>query len=286
MTEMPTLVYLAEPIDQIPADAGPTVADDHLTEGLELRHRLREGGFNLFKARSGWEAKHADPRIDRLNRQVLYQADCLVAWLPEGIPSIGVPAEIEAATARGIPAVVLHTKMSNALAANSLVTVIDHPSSVVDVVEHVVRIHPRPAAASIQLVIRDGMVLPQRAYDDDAGIDLNTAIGVTLNPGEYADVRTQVDGCELPPNCWGFITGRSSTIRKRGIHVPNGVIDPGWRGPLYVGAHNLTNEPVHIKVGDRLGQLILIPSVAAHAIQVASVGDHPRGLNGFGSSGD
>jgi dUTP pyrophosphatase len=278
-----TLIYFAEPIDQACSTAyGPL-----RTLANAVHEDLRGTGCVIYRPRTALYTSVLDPRVDRLNRVWLYQADVLVAILPAGVPSIGVPAEIEAATARGIPAVVIHDGASQSLTANPLVTICPDQHAVVDAVAHAIREHPRPEAdETIRMVIRDGGEAPRRVYADDAGIDLNTAIGVTLEPYGYADIRTQVDAVELPPGYWGLVTGRSSTIRQRRIHVPTGVIDPGWRGALFVGAYNLTDQPVVVKVGDRLGQLILIPAIPAPVQVVGAVSDHQRGLNGFGSSGE
>lgn len=278
----PIMVYLAEPIDQVrPGTPGDK---ERFLTGAGLRESLHHARFGIFSPQAAFFAPQLDPRIESINRTALYQADAIVAYLPAGIPSIGVPLEIEAATARGIPAVVLHDGHSQALAGNPLVTIIDHPSSAAEAVRVAIREHPKPDM-SLRLVVREGMVAPRRAYDDDAGVDLNTAIGVVIEPRGFADIHTQVAAVELPPGYWGLVTGRSSTLRQRGLLVPNGVIDPGWRGPLYVGAYNLTDEPVTVKVGDRIGQLILVPLRPAPIVTVDAVSEHDRGVNGFGSSG-
>jgi len=141
------------------------------------------------------------------------------------------------------------------------------------------------AGDPIQLVVREGAVSPSRSYADDAGLDLATANPYTIQPGQFVDVHTQVDAVQLPPGFWGLITGRSSTLRKLGLHVPVAVIDPGWRGPLFVGVWNLSKHPVTVNPGDRLGQLILVPNNPASVLLVPEVQDASRGLAGFGSSG-
>jgi dUTP pyrophosphatase len=126
---------------------------------------------------------------------------------------------------------------------------------------------------------------PTRAYADDAGIDLYTAKDTTIEPGDFVDIHTTVEKVQLPDGYWGMITGRSSTLRTYRLHVPQAVIDPGWRGPLFVGAWNLGGNPVHIKAGQRIGQLILIPNNPAAVRVVDMVDAAPRGESGFGSSG-
>lgn len=340
--DQPPLVYFAEPIDK--------AAGLNFQLAAEMHGTLSMWGCTVYRPSAAWRARHPDPRVEQINRSALYQADAIVAYLDENTPSIGVPAEIEAATARGIPAVVHYTGQSFALAGNPLVTVIDSPTSVIQILEQALKEHPReerpptaihPTAAMheaahvmadggiltaaqytqafrpddpppflgsrlirdayekitantrydqplrnpIRLQIADGAQPPARAYHDDAGIDLTTARETTIEPGQYVDIHTQVTATQLPPGYWGMITGRSSALRKWRLHIPIAIIDPGWRGPLFVGVWNLGGNPVTVKPGDRLGQLILIPNNPAPVLAVTQVDEHPRGLNGFGSSG-
>jgi dUTP pyrophosphatase len=270
------LCYLAEPIDAAHRNLSRTMDD--------MAAALKIWGANTYRAAKAFHCPELDPRVDQINRQVLYRCDVIVAYLDTKTPSIGVPSEIEAATARGIPAVVHYTGTSFVLAGNPLVTVIDHPSSVVQAVEHALK-NLSDRDDRIRVVLVDGGDLPIRKYVDDAGLDLTTAIDVEIKPGEFRDIRTQVKAVELPPGYWGMITGRSSTLRKHGLHVPMAVIDPGWRGPLFVGVWNLSPNPVMITAGNRLGQLICLPNHPHPVVSVDTVTEAPRGLNGFGSSG-
>ena len=52
--------------------------------------------------------------------------------------------------------------------------------------------------------LRDGAVLPQSAYDGDAGLDLAACEGVTLGPGERALVGTGL-AVAIPPGYAGFV---------------------------------------------------------------------------------
>lgn len=274
----PILAYLAEPIDQH-ARVVPGVA--------EIRSALQYAGFNTYRPRRAFECYGTlDPRIDQINRDALYRADIVIAALPAGHASIGVPTEIEAATARGIPALVYHDGSSYALAANPLVTVVDTTIGIgVRALEIVGDRRSNHHADHLRVILADGWDPPARGYADDAGIDLVCTQSVQVPAGVFVDLSTQVVAMQLPRGQWGMVTGRSSTIRQRGLHVPTGVIDPGWRGALYVGAWNLTHCAVDVAAGDRLGQLVMIPASTAAITVVKQVDPHPRGGNGFGSTG-
>lgn len=129
-----------------------------------------------------------------------------------------------------------------------------------------------------------GDVPSPQVYSGDAGYDLKVSQHVTIEPHEFVDVPTGLQ-IALPEGYWGMITGRSSTIRKYGLHVPTGVIDNGWRGDLFVGAYNLGPDTVRLYAGDRIGQLILFPLVHTHFVVVDSLPPSDRGTNGFGSTG-
>lgn len=135
------------------------------------------------------------------------------------------------------------------------------------------------------VLFQDEARIPERKYVGDAGVDLVTSQEVVVPPGEFRDVPTGLR-IGLPPGFYARITGRSSTLRKRGLLVSEGIIDNGYTGPLFSGVWNLTSEPVTIAVGERVAQLILHPITAVPFLQVNDiVSADGRGSNGFGSSG-
>lgn len=132
-------------------------------------------------------------------------------------------------------------------------------------------------------------VIPTRAYQDDAGFDLYVARTVVIPARGFKDVSCGV-AVELPGATWGFLTGRSSTLRKRGLLVHTGIIDVGYRGELFAGVWNLTDHDVEVVAGERISQLIILQNRTAEVMVRELVGDeeftpHARGVRGFGSSG-
>lgn len=298
------IAYVAQPIDQaydITAWAGDVgrICDE-----------LRGAGYHTYQPARAWATPkppgpaELDPRLEEVNGWALRRADVLVAYLPPRVPTIGVPMEINQALHYRIPVVVVTEAESYSLqregviVVNSWLLAVDavrahehnHPwfltrrpgvSRDLDLIKDRLWTEPEP----IRLVIQEGAKVPARAYPDDAGLDLTTAREYTIAPGAFVDIHTQVDAVQLPAGHWGLITGRSSTLRKHGLHVPVAVIDPGWRGPLFVGVWNLSKKSVGVYPGDRLGQLIILPNNPAPVLSVSAVEDADRGLAGFGSSG-
>ena len=127
---------------------------------------------------------------------------------------------------------------------------------------------------------------PRRSHPDDAGFDLSVTREITIPPGQFMDLPTNV-WVALPPGWWGLITGRSSSLRKLGLLVHSGVIDTGYRGELYGGAFNLSPAPVTIHPGDRVAQFIPIPLPDLVPLYTADAEPPPgsRGEAGFGSTG-
>lgn len=133
-------------------------------------------------------------------------------------------------------------------------------------------------------VVADVDHLPTKTYPDDAGFDLYVHERVTIPSQQFRDVAM---GCrvQLPPNHWGMLIGRSSTIRARRLLVYMGVIDHGWRGPLFAGVYNLGDTAHTLEPGDRIAQLIVVPVPQLTQCRTTRLDPHPRGHNGFGSSG-
>jgi len=124
----------------------------------------------------------------------------------------------------------------------------------------------------------------QRAYCDDAGIDLYVQGDHIIEAGGFKDLPLGIS-VELPEGYWAFLTGRSSTLRKRGLLVNTGIIDHGYRGPLFAGVFNLGSVEAAVQHGARVAQLILLPTWSGPMVLVDQLDAHPRGSAGFGSSG-
>lgn len=128
----------------------------------------------------------------------------------------------------------------------------------------------------------------KRGYFGDAGLDLEVSEDTVIPPGGFVDVPSGV-AVQLPAGYWAMLVGRSSTLRKRGLLVVQGIIDNGYRGELFAGVQNLQHgRDVEVKAGERLAQLILVP-LWNGGVNYLGEGDDlsssKRGTNGFGSTG-
>lgn len=128
--------------------------------------------------------------------------------------------------------------------------------------------------------------LPTKAHSSDIGFDLYADFDMTLYPLEPMKISTGIS-CGFPPGYAGLILDRSS-MGAKGIKVMGGVIDQAYTGDLIVCLVYMDRDPhkiIKIAKGDKIAQLVLIPSYEVSIIEVAQLGDTERGEKGFGSSG-
>ncbi|MBR3159260.1 MAG: dUTP diphosphatase [Atopobiaceae bacterium] len=129
--------------------------------------------------------------------------------------------------------------------------------------------------------------LPSYAYEGDAGLDLRANEEVILQPFERRLIPTGL-AIAIPEGYAGFVQPRSGMALKRGLSMANtpGLIDSHYRGELKVVAINLdAREPIHIKRGERIAQLVIQRTPCVHLIEVDALDETDRGMGGFGSSG-
>ena len=134
--------------------------------------------------------------------------------------------------------------------------------------------------------LRDDAVLPQSAYDGDAGLDLTACEQVTLAPGERALVGTGL-ALAIPPGYAGFVQPRSGLATRHGITIVNtpGLVDSGYRGELRVVLLNTDpSESFTVEPGMRIAQLVILETPAVAVVEVDALPESVRGVRGFGSS--
>lgn len=135
--------------------------------------------------------------------------------------------------------------------------------------------------------VRPDAVLPSRAYDGDAGLDLPAAEAVVLAPGERAVVGTGL-AVAVPEGHAGFVQPRSGLAAKHGITIVNapGLVDSGYRGEVMVVLLNTdARERFVVERGMRVAQLVVVPVPGVEVDEVDELPDSERGARGHGSSG-
>lgn len=131
-------------------------------------------------------------------------------------------------------------------------------------------------------------VTPSYAKDGDAGLDI-TAISrdiVITEDYEYIEYGTGL-AFEIPVGYVGLLFPRSS-ISKKDILLSNavGVIDSGYRGEVSFRFKRLAWDSTIYNVGDKIGQLIILPYPQIQLEQAKELSETERGEGGYGSTGN
>ena len=131
--------------------------------------------------------------------------------------------------------------------------------------------------------LHEEAVIPKYAKNGDAGMDL-TAIDVSADEGTIT-YKTGL-AIEIPRWHVGLLFPRSS-VYKTGQSLTNcvGVIDSGYRGEIML-KFTLSAYGREYNIGDRVGQLIIIPYPRIEFEEVQSLTKTDRGEGGYGSTGD
>jgi dUTP pyrophosphatase len=134
--------------------------------------------------------------------------------------------------------------------------------------------------------LREDAIVPQRAYDGDAGLDLVACEPAEIAPGERVVVGTGL-AVAIPEGHAGFVQPRSGLAAEHGVTVLNtpGLIDSGYRGEVRVILLNTDEEtPFVVEPGMRIAQLVVVPIASIGTAEVDQLPATERGARGFGSS--
>lgn len=133
-----------------------------------------------------------------------------------------------------------------------------------------------------------GAKVPTYAHDTDAAADLYAMKDQTIQAYSYGNKIATGVKIQLPEGWLALIIPRSSIGAKTPLRLSNsvGLIDSGYRGELGVLYDNISDVPYDIHAGDRIAQLLVMPSYRFQAKVVDILADSDRGEGGFGSSGN
>lgn len=136
-------------------------------------------------------------------------------------------------------------------------------------------------------------VIPSYATKGDAGLDL-TAVSKSYD--EYGNTVFDTGlAFEIPEGFVGLLFPRSSNA-KTNLRLTNavGVLDSGYRGSVLFKYRNHGPKDIKVydakttseyKVGDRIGQLIIMPYPQIKLVEAEELSTTERGEGAYGSSG-
>ena len=142
-------------------------------------------------------------------------------------------------------------------------------------------------AIELPIQLEEGAQVPTYAHDSDAAADMYAMEDVEVPAhSKGVPVKTGVH-IQLPEGWVAFVLPRSSIGAKTPLRLSNsaGVIDSGYRGEVRALYDNISDEPYQIHKGDRITQMLVMPSYRFKAKVVDSLEDSDRGEAGFGSTG-
>lgn len=129
-------------------------------------------------------------------------------------------------------------------------------------------------------------IIPFKAHEGDAGMDLFSVEETIIKPMERKLIRTGIK-IQLPKNTEAQIRPRSGLALKNGITVLNtpGTIDEGYRGEIGIILINLSNEEFKVEVGMKIAQMVIKSTLNLEVEEVVELTKTTRGEGGFGSTG-
>lgn len=128
--------------------------------------------------------------------------------------------------------------------------------------------------------------VPEYSREGDAGLDLVATDVYHNRDFDYVEYGTGI-AVKIPEGHVGLLFPRSS-ISKTPHSLRNsvGVIDSNYTGEIKMRFSTQENrEDLEYCVGDRIGQLIIMPYPVVRLEEVENLEETNRGSSGFGSSG-
>lgn len=132
--------------------------------------------------------------------------------------------------------------------------------------------------------LTEDAVIPKYAHYGDAAVDL-VAVRQWEDKTSNMCYGTGL-AIEIPDGYVGLLFPRSS-ISKTNLRLCNsvGVIDSGYRGEIMLKFDRRGFVDDTYNVGDRVGQLMILPLPSIQFFEVDDLSSTARNSNGFGSSG-
>jgi dUTP diphosphatase len=143
----------------------------------------------------------------------------------------------------------------------------------------------QPLQVTIKRIDKN-LPLPLYATQGSVGFDLYCREETEVAPRSIELIPANVI-VRIPPGYMLLLTMRSSTPRRKGLLIPNGIgiIDQDYSGEgdeLRVQVFNFREEAVTVKRGERIAQGIFVPIARATWVEEDEMG---TGRGGFGSTG-
>lgn len=132
--------------------------------------------------------------------------------------------------------------------------------------------------------LKPNAVIPAYAHTTDAGMDL-TATSIEWDSDGNVVYGTGL-AFEIPEGYVGLLFPRSSNAKKDLILTNSvGVLDSGYRAEVFFKFKPIKEGGIYT-IGDRIGQLIILPYPKIEFEEAGELSDSDRGMGGYGSTGN
>lgn len=136
----------------------------------------------------------------------------------------------------------------------------------------------------IEMVLAENIIKPTKSHKSDAGWDIYSPIDFVSEAHNITDRIDLGVKVEIPDGYVGIIKARSS-MGKNGLETLGNVIDAGYTGFIHTTIANHSDFNINYYKGDRICQLLIVPSPEVEFVVVDKLNNTPRGENGHGSTG-
>ena len=135
----------------------------------------------------------------------------------------------------------------------------------------------------MKIKLDKGAIMPTRAHEIDAGLDIYAREAQIVPARESATFDTGVH-VEIPVGAVGMLKSKSGLNVKYGL-TSEGVIDAGYTGSIVVKLYNNSGYDYAVNAGDKISQLVIMPILTPPLELVEELETTERGAGGFGSTG-
>ena len=153
----------------------------------------------------------------------------------------------------------------------------------------------KPKVTTTDVVVKvkrldERAILPERKTEGAACFDIHTIDDIylrTLNASDKATIVHTGLAFEIPKGYHMKVFLRSSIGLNTHLRLANqtAIIDSDYRGELKLLVENPAREPVSIKAGTRIAQVMIETNTPTSFSEVKELGETKRGKGGLGSTG-
>lgn len=111
--------------------------------------------------------------------------------------------------------------------------------------------------------IEQNAFLPTRKHPADAGLDIYANCNLVIKPHSFSIVSTGIT-LEIADGYVGLLKPKGRNNHLLGA----GVVDAGYQGEILVKVANINEDPLEIKPGDAICQLLILPIDTPEVLEV------------------